>query len=386
MQHEEVQPKRVLFWSVVAIHTVGVLLTLLAGPGEDLGVYLEAAELYRAGRNPYDTVGPPYLYPPSFVAILAALPPSMTGLLHPLQVLVSEVSLLAFCVVGAPLLGVGRSFLFVVCAMFAPVYLCLLAGQVDVVLLLLMTIALGASRGVGVAAVLASFFTKPVGLLWTTTLALQGRWARVGAVVVSLLPWILAHHLLFPEWMPEYGAVLLGAPVGDNGLVLPRDGFQNHSLANLVLSVAGLLGWMEVPLVYVGSALCALGLVWRRLRVAPGDPAVALAGCGALCVLVPPYAWALYLVWLLPMLALHFHRRTDRRPSCALALGILFVPPPVWLAAARLADPWSRLVAVAVDEAPTLAILWLLWTLPGRDARACAPPQPARTDARRADG
>ncbi|MBN3929217.1 DUF2029 domain-containing protein [Streptomyces verrucosisporus] len=372
----------------------------------DLTVYLASGETVREGASLYDLViiSPlygemPYLYPPLtallFFVPLSFLPAGAAALVW------NSASLVALGAVVWLSLGMAgvrddrtRSALTVVglvlAACLLPVRIQLIAGQINMFLLLLVLLDFSRRsdrlRGVGIG-IAAGLKITP--LIFIVYLLVTRRWAAARNALAAFLVTVAIGFLVLPGDAARYwGGLVLHSSRAGGVFDTP-----NQSLAGAmarVLSSEQFASWWLLVMAVVGLWGIAVALLaFRRGSDLLGFSATAVTG-----LLVSPVSWEHHWVYVIPLLvwlAVRAHRTRSLPVAVATAVlvtvftvrifmlvGIQESPPaPMALAA------WEQVVAAAYPLTGlallTLGPLWLRRIPPVADGTA-----PSAGGARRA--
>ncbi|CAL9469434.1 hypothetical protein SUDANB106_02831 [Streptomyces sp. enrichment culture] len=365
----------------------------------DLTVYLASGETVREGASLYDLViiSPlygemPYLYPPLtallFFVPLSFLPVGAASLVW------NSASLVALGAVVWLSLGIAgvrddrtRSVLTVVglvlAACLLPVRIQLIAGQINMFLLLLVLLDFSRRsdrlRGVGIG-IAAGLKITP--LIFIVYLLVTRRWAAARNALAAFLATVAVGFLVLPGDAARYWGGLVFHSSRAGGVF----DTPNQSLAGAMaraLSSEQFTSWWLLVMAVVGLWGTAVALfAFRRGSDLLGFSAIAVTG-----LLVSPVSWEHHWVYVIPLLvwlAVRSHRTRSLPLAAATAVlvtvftvrvfmlvGIQESPPaPMALAA------WEQVVAAAypLTGLALLALgpLWIRRNLP--DADGAAPP------------
>lgn len=312
----------------------------------DLDVYRIGASVWRGAGDLYGTMPPtrvglplPFTYPPIaavFLSPLTLVPFAVatTGL-----TLVSIVVLVGVVAVFLRALGLPRRRLGWALAVVMPVALFiepvqanLSFGQVNILLMLLVTLdcllpRTRWPRGVLIGIAAATKLTPAVFVLFFLVRRdfRSARNVAVSFVATTAVGFLLAWHSSVEYWT---GTVFDSSRIGGVGFV------SNQSLQG-VLARAGMHGATATGL----WILLAIGVValaaWSMLRAfGAGQPAPALV-LNAFCVLlVSPISWTHHWVWIVPALlclaALAWRARSFTAAVVAIGGLVLFCVGPMW--------------------------------------------------------
>lgn len=308
-------------WIGVAAFVVSVTVYVLMTAHMFGSWYHSDASVYRAaGRLVWDRPGSlyherlasprlPFTYPP-FAALLFALPsPLPFGFW---QFTLAGINLLVLPVIGYACLGMAGRYdrrmrvagAFAVAAVapwLEPTYMTMFFGQVNLVLLALITadFALpGRSRwkgvGIGVAAGIKLTPLIFIAYLWFA----RGRPAAVRAAG-TFLATVAVGFAILPKASLDFWGGQFGRP-GDG-----PERLVNQSLNGVVQrltdggTTAATLWWIVVVIPVLAAGLAAAVAAGRR-----GMPLLALLTCGVTSLLASPISWSHHWVYAIPALAL----------------------------------------------------------------------------------
>lgn len=326
-------------------------------PGRDFATYYYAAEVARAGGDPWrqealDVAARedgirggvhPWLYPPPALLVVAWAPSLPLAQAVKVWTIVQELSLLSAALILAwwwrplgptvPALVAGwAAFTWGVPAGLA-------MGQINPLVLALVVAGLAAAERdrepLAGCLLGAACLLKMAPALWLLWWALRGRWRAVGAAAAfAVVASVAALPLVGPaEQLRFFTEVVPGFGTGTyNGLVVKISLFANHGLPNLVDQLLPGDGSALSPAARVVSAslslvlLAGLGWAFRRRSDDPWRVAGQVAAVGALGLLVPVYTFEHHLVFAIP---------AATAIAAALVAGRLH---PAW---------WSAMVVVA---------------------------------------
>jgi alpha-1,2-mannosyltransferase len=318
-----------LWWSVVS----GALLLVAfacymvwAGIWTSTGVYLEDFRSYvatgqavRAGEPLYETgvshlptIGGTFKYTPFSAGVFVALTVVPKLALPMLPVLVNLLSLLLVVWISLGQQGYARdqgrlaatAALTAVALAAQPVLLNFTAGQVNLVLLLLVLADLtGRGRwwtgaGVGVAAGI-----KLIPGIFVVYLLVTRRFRAAAVAVGAFALTVVAGFVALPGDSRAFWAANLADPsriTGDNDATSPENQSIRGALARL-LGVADVPGAIWIPV----AAIVALAALWIAVRAhRQGRELLAVSVVGIAMVLVTPWTWTHYWVWMVPFFAM----------------------------------------------------------------------------------
>ncbi|HEX5568889.1 MAG TPA: glycosyltransferase 87 family protein, partial [Streptomyces sp.] len=340
---------RLLTWSAVVV--VSVTLALAASWiythddywsrrwTVDLTVYLASGETVREGGSLYDLViiSPlygemPYLYPPLtallFFVPLSFLPMGAASLVW------NSASLVALGAVVWLTLGIAgvrddrtRSVLtvagLVLAACLLPVRIQLIAGQINMFLLLLVLLDFsrrsGRLQGVGIG-IAAGLKVTP--LIFIVYLAVTRRWAAARNALAAFLATVAAGFLVLPADAARYWGGLVFHSSRAGGVF----DTPNQSLAGAMaraLSSEQFANWWLLVMAVVGLWGMAVALsAFRRGADFLGFSATAITG-----LLISPVSWEHHWVYVIPLLvwlAVRAHRQRSL-PVAAVTAGLVAV-------------------------------------------------------------
>lgn len=259
---------------------------------------LNAASIY--GSCPI-YFAPEYLYPPIFAIALEPLTLISCAQALAVWTLVSALMWALSAALMAKLLlrrwGTasrlgGWALVIVCCIAFWPAYPGLFLGQVHTLILLLLTAAIwfdenGRPFLAGAALAVATLIMPLPGLVLVYYLV-HGRWAVIGgAAVTSAAILAIMSAVTSVATVMRYFAIVFGATAVKEGAT------QNPALAAYI----GPLGWIVTVL---GLALYLAIIVLRRR----GDQSLGLAFTLGSMLIISPFLWSFFLVWLLPAFVL----------------------------------------------------------------------------------
>lgn len=320
----------------LALLVAAVLLIILSSldrpdPYLDLRVYRSAVALWWDGTSPYGVPlveGLVFNYPPSALVLLlplAILPPVWSG---GLLVVVGAFLLVWVCRRALPW---SRGTVVAVTGMLAmsePVLTTWLYGQINLVVLALVTLALlrdGKVRGSALGASVALKIAPAALLLVPLT---ERRWRAVGSTLVVGAALLALSAVRAPgvvgDWLAQARSGLVA--------VRPEDLDRNESwrglLEALAAGEAGTNVWPIVAGVVAFSALSASVLAVRNGRRAT---AVAILALGVL--LASPVSWTHHWVWAPVVLGAAFAPTSSRRLDTAarVAATALVAAMVLWL-------------------------------------------------------
>ncbi len=359
---------------IALVGVLGAVLARLGGRPIDLEVYRTAGAVWRAGQPLYRDGYPyglgvylPFTYPP-----VAALVLGLTSLLpSPVSLgVVSAGSLLALAATSylaghrARLTRPWEQVPLTVTAALAalavvvePVRLTLFFGQVNLVLMALVTadlLVLNPRRArwprwppgllIGIAAAV-----KLTPLVFLVVLLCRRQWRACATALVTFVAAHLVGAVLLPRDSRDYW---LGGVLTAPGRIGSADTATNESLRGVLARA-----WPDAPslvwlgLVAVTGALTVLA-TWRRTR--RGDDLGALLSAAVGGLLVSPVSWTHHWVWVVPALVwLAARARADsqtghRGPAAAATTSAPVTgTAPVW-SAARAQLVWWRPAVVAL--------------------------------------
>jgi hypothetical protein len=402
--------ERLLTATLLLLYVVGIAVpsareVALRPHGGDLASFWCAVRTSLAGQDPYDLAAlqapiqaagmeakgvEAFLYPPP--ALLWFLGLAMVDLPTARWLWFgANLGLLAGVVVLLrSWIGARLSTVLMAAALFTPLIDHARMGQVNLLVLLLVLLALrgaDAGRGLGGLAVAAGFLTKLTPAILVPWLLVRRRWQAaagfgIGALVLSLAAAALAGPSTSWRFWTEVLPGFSRGHYGENAYDIVA--FRGHSLLRLaVLLIQGTGPGTEPNLAArVAANVVALALLCGALwlaRPARGarEPGIAAALC-VVMIVSAPFAWEHHLVLaLLPVaVALHGARTglLDRRWR-ALAVGatvVLAIPAGWWEKPAWL---FPELFAPCTS-AKTLALLGL-WAVGLRYATVTGGSRPA---------
>jgi hypothetical protein len=379
-----------LYLLLLALYVLVVLWPSIEGValrphGADMGTYWGAVRVALAGGNPYDLDAlasvfreqaghgswdpRALLYPPPFLLLFLWTSLLSIESARWVQLGFNQLLLLGVLVLIARWLRARPLPILLAAVLFTPLVDNAIAGQVNLLVLLLIVLAARRPSGSWLALGALVKLSPVILLPW---LFLRARWRPVlGFVAVGLALSVLSLALVGPEGQLDcYLRVLPGFLQGEYGentgdLIL----YRNHSMLRLwVLLVHGRTGEPDLAVRAANGASLVLLLgatLWRGWR-ARGAVAVASVA-GAFClviILAAPYAWEAHLVLAILPVAVTFHAlersALPRRWATAgvVAAAVLMLPMdwllmPSWL----FPELWGP-----CSSAKTLAVV-ALWVL-----------------------
>lgn len=381
---------KVITWSAVVVTAVALAVTAFYVYTNDpywslrwtvdLKVYLAAGEAVREGTSLYDLVvmSPlygemPYLYPP-LTAILFFVPLSFLPI-GAASLVWNAVSLVALGGVIWLALGIAgvrtprlRSVLTIVgmilAACLLPVRVQLIAGQINMFLLLLVLLDFrpnaGRWRGVGIG-IAAGLKVTP--LIFIGYLVVTRQWKAARTASLAFLATVALGFVLMPgDAMRYWGGLVLHSSRAGGVWDTP-----NQSLSGAmarILDGGQFAQWWLVVL----AAVAVLGLVVARYAYLRGSDFLGFSAAAITGLLVSPVSWEHHWVYVIPLLVwLAVWAYRERSAAVALvtvALVTLFTvrifmlvgiqespPEPMDLA------PWQQLVAAWFPATGLLLLL-----------------------------
>ena len=312
----------------------------------DLDVYRIGASVWRDGHELYATMRPtrvglslPFTYPPiaaAFLAPLTLVPFAVATVGLTLLSIVVLVGVLAVFLraLGLPRrrLGWALAVVMPVALFIEPVQANLSFGQVNILLMLLVTLDCLLARTrwprgllVGVAA--ATKLTPAVFVLFFLVRRdlRSARNALLSFVATTALGFVLAWDSSVKYWT---GTVFDSSRIGGVGYV------GNQSVQS-VLARAGLHGATATGLwILLSIGVVALAVRAMTHAFAAGQPAPALALNAFAVLLVSPISWTHHWVWICPLLlclaALAWRSRSVGAAAIAAGGLVLFCVGPQW--------------------------------------------------------
>ena len=287
----------------------------------DLKVYRDSAAIIWRGGDLYPAVSAhPFTYPP-FAGLLLlpllAAPPEVDA--------IAWTALSAACLAvtvwiclrwAAPALSGPKRIALILLGGLAgiwldPVAATLLAGQVNLFLLLLVVADLAQPeshpwKGAGIGLATAVKLTPA---LFIVFLVATGRIRAALVAAASFAATVLIGFLVRPADSLRYwsGTFLESSRVGD------AQNIRSQSIQSLVVrwthdGAAGGVGWLVLAALVAVAALLLAAKAHRR-----GDELLAACTCGAGALLVSPITWQHHWVWVLPILVWLGCRAVERR-------------------------------------------------------------------------
>ncbi|MEV6985859.1 glycosyltransferase 87 family protein [Sphaerisporangium sp. NPDC051017] len=406
-------PLRVITWSAVAV--TSVVLALIAAYvyrhdsywsqrwTVDLTVYLASGHTVRDGQSLYDLVvmsplyGPmPYLYPPLtailFFVPLSFLPAATASLVW------NAVSLMALGAVVWMTLGIAgvrdgrvRAVLtiagLILTAWLLPVRVQLVAGQINMFLLLLVLMDFrrpeGRWKGIGIG-IAAGLKVTP--LIFILYLLLTRRWGAARNATLAFLGTAAIGFLVRPaDSLTYWGGLVFHSSRAGGVFDTP-----NQSLAGMlarVLASDAFSQWWLVVMVAVGAyGLAVAAYAFRRGADFLGFSATAITG-----LLISPVSWEHHWVYVIPLLIwLAIWAYTKRAVGVAIGTALLaaiFTVRVFMIVGIQEAPPapmdlalWQQVVANMFPlTGLALLVLGPLWVrrhFRGAPVAAAAPPVP----------
>lgn len=342
------------------------VVSITVPPHQDFDAYLEAARAAARHQSVYgtflqysgiDAARRPlaFIYPPIFAALTAPLARLPAGMAWWSWLLLMQAALAISGLLILRHMRASRSVVVWVIAVtlsFNPLWWDTITGQVNLLLLLLVTLGvLGVIRGnsrasllIGVAAALK--LTPGLLLIW---LLLEGRvraalWMVAGFAAITVLA-----AILFPADSWIYVHTVL--PALSHGSPNPA----NQSLAAVLDRLAGLASPGFARYLSDQGAIIAIALTllcagwWASHRSAPMEPLARAATFLPLLPMVSPVTWAHHLVILLPLVWLSLAAAAARswpiRELLMLgAIGLFLSLIPAWDLGALVSAAQARAI------------------------------------------
>ncbi|MFG1640772.1 glycosyltransferase 87 family protein [Amycolatopsis sp. NPDC049252] len=355
--------------------------TVWAGVWTATGVYLEDFRSYvatgaaaRAGMPLYEpgvshlpTIGGTFKYTPFAAGVFVPLTVLPKLLLPLFAVLVNLFSLLAVVWVSLGQLGYARdpgrvaatAALAALALPMQPVLMNFTAGQVNLVLLLLVVLDLtGRNRwwtGAGVGLAAGIKLTPAIFVLY---LLLTRRFRAAAMAVATFAATVLAGFVALPHDSAMFWSANLADPsriTGDSDAMSPENQSIRGALARL-LSIPDVTGKVWMPV----AAVIALAAFWVAVRAHRRNrELLALSVVGALMVLVTPWTWTHYWVWFIPffVMAACWVLRSRTWQSAALVVLAYLLLFPWKVGTGRSDVPLVGLVLLPENHSPVALAL-----------------------------
>jgi hypothetical protein len=318
------------------------------GQGFDFAVYYLAGQAVQAGRDVYGIeAGFGFRYLPAFAHLVArgfSFLPAPTAYLVYLGIteLVLAADLWLTCR-WVPEGGIRRATVLFLWLTSTPLYLELYIGQVSfwaasLLYLLLWTVASGRTH-LGAAAWIAAVLVKPNALILGPAFLRQRRWWAVAACAAVVIGSSLPHFLAYPgSW-----AAFRAANLETGGVQGALTHAGNLGLWGALVSVAakaaglplaGLSTLADLPLwgrllVLSGPVVALGGAALATLRTRHADPLLPYTLWLTTFFLVYKDVWEHHYVFLLPVLAVLYHR--TGQPWLLVAFAAVALPTPFFL-------------------------------------------------------
>lgn len=314
-----------LWWSVlsgVSLLAAIVVYWVWVGVSKSAGVYLEdfrsyvatgqavraGAPLYEPGVSHLPTIGGTFKYTPFAAGLFVPLTLVPKLALPALAMLVNLSALLAVIWVSLGRQGYARdrgryaatAALTALCLGLQPVLMNFRAGQINLVLLMLVLLDLSGRgrRWTGVGIGLAAGI-KLIPGIFVVYLLVTRRFKAAGVAVGTFVVTAVAGFIAMPEDSKAFWAANLADPsriTGDSDASSSENQSVRGAIARLI-GVADVPGAIWIP-VAVAVAAAAFWIAVRAHR--QGRELLAVSVVGATMVLVTPWTWTHYWVWFIP--------------------------------------------------------------------------------------
>jgi alpha-1,2-mannosyltransferase len=355
----------------VALITVVEIILVIRTPITDLRVYRAGAQAFVDGTDIYRTppirTDLPFTYPP-FAAIvmvpLAVLPYSvafaiLTAISVPALVIALRV------VLGRLWPGWSDRRVWVVATvvtaaatqLFWPVIRTLTSGQVNLILMALVTVDLlrpGRRRGM-LLGIATGIKVTPV--IFIVYLGLTRRWREAATAAGTAAATVLVGVVLAPGASVRYWTHLLFEP----GRVGPQEYVSNQSLHGMLTRLTGGPDRAVVPWLALELIVGCWGLVMAYLAHRRGDEVLAVLLTAVTGLVVSPISWVHHWVWALPVGLLLWRRCW---PAAVLWLVLFVVQPIFWVPHGGGLDYTQHGLQVIAGNSLVLAGLVLLAAAP----------------------